>query len=445
MRAAFPLVFGGVLITLGHVTAGAVLGVVGVAVAALSWRRPPAWRRVERGIDRLADLVATTVLTVLGGAVLLLATVVLCLIGHDPIRARKGFAEVQPPTSPRRTFTRQARGSVAGSSVLRGIVLAAVVIGTLIVVIDRKTTSPPTIGLPITPYAHDDEPFAEELFRNQNGQFMAWDPRIGSHSGTYRSRYVNTDGYERRSYVPADPKLVVWFFGGSTMYGAGQRDEHTIPSVIARLSERDGLPVRAVNYGQAGALLWQEVALYQLLLAQGEPPPDLAVFYDGYNDVVSFCLTLARGERPDGTRTLVSAPPAPEKPVVDCLAAPEARGRELGAQLGREFRAAVRAADLPVVHYWQPYPALKRPSPADAPLRRRLGLGKQPALDSSRVKLAAAAAAEMDPPVVDLSHSLDDVDEPVFWDFVHSNELGARLVATAMYADLRPRLALLEP
>jgi len=35
--------------------------------------------------------------------------------------------------------------------------------------------------------------------------------------------------------------------------------------------------------------------------------------------------------------------------------------------------------------------------------------------------------------VIDLSDTLDGIDASLFWDFVHTNEEGARLVAEAIY------------
>jgi hypothetical protein len=42
---------------------------------------------------------------------------------------------------------------------------------------------------------------------------------------------------------------------------------------------------------------------------------------------------------------------------------------------------------------------------------------------------------------VDLGAALDGATSPVFWDFVHTNEEGARLVAQSMFDNLRPKLA----
>jgi hypothetical protein len=46
----------------------------------------------------------------------------------------------------------------------------------------------------------------------------------------------------------------------------------------------------------------------------------------------------------------------------------------------------------------------------------------------------------LSPGTVDLTGALDGVTEPVFYDWAHTNELGARLVGEAMYARLRPAL-----
>lgn len=73
----------------------------------------------------------------------------------------------------------------------------------------------------------------------------------------------------------------VWMFGGSTMWGMGARDEGTIPAHLTRLL---GHEVRVVNFGQVGYLSTQEV-LTLLLELQAGRRPDVAVFYDGVNEV----------------------------------------------------------------------------------------------------------------------------------------------------------------
>ena len=45
-----------------------------------------------------------------------------------------------------------------------------------------------------------------------------------------------------------------------------------------------------------------------------------------------------------------------------------------------------------------------------------------------------------DTPYVDLGDSLDRATRPVLWDFVHTNEEGARLSAEALFRNLEPKL-----
>ena len=47
-------------------------------------------------------------------------------------------------------------------------------------------------------------------------------------------------------------------------------------------------------------------------------------------------------------------------------------------------------------------------------------------------------------PVVDLGDALDDLREPVYYDFIHTNERGARAMAEAIYQRLKPRLLELQ-
>ncbi len=44
----------------------------------------------------------------------------------------------------------------------------------------------------------------------------------------------------------------------------------------------------------------------------------------------------------------------------------------------------------------------------------------------------------MDP--IDLTDIFDDVDQPIYFDWSHTNEAGARIEAAAMYEHLRPLL-----
>jgi len=69
-------------------------------------------------------------------------------------------------------------------------------------------------------------------------------------------------------------------FGGSTMWGSGAPDAHTIPSILQSLL---GENYDVYNFGEKGYVSTQELN-YLLLLLAHDRKPDLVIFYDGVND-----------------------------------------------------------------------------------------------------------------------------------------------------------------
>ncbi|MCU1496461.1 MAG: hypothetical protein JWM47_414 [Acidimicrobiales bacterium] len=250
------------------------------------------------------------------------------------------------------------------------------------------------------------------------------------------------------------PRIRLWIYGGSTVFGFGQRDEHTIASELARLAQGDGLTLDVDNRGVSGDTHWVEATRFAWDVA-AERPPDLVLFYDGVND-----LGAAQGRNGDGRAaeplpidaTLddlrkgieparqwfnrfdglsapdgVVLPPAASGDVLD----PEGVGRAAVArfELSRELsRHAASDAGVPVVWFWQPSAATRPASDGE------------PSVDEDSRTRAAAAAGALDPDVVDLTDSLDGAPGPLFYDEVHTNERGARLVAEAIYAEIRDQL-----
>ena len=98
---------------------------------------------------------------------------------------------------------------------------------------------------------------------------------------------IDDDGL-RRSYRHAggaNAKTVA-FFGGSTMFGEGARDDETIASLFVKLSKG----YRALNYGTRGFVAHQ--SLNRLLKEYyGGLRPDVVVSYDGFNEVAIMCRT----------------------------------------------------------------------------------------------------------------------------------------------------------
>jgi hypothetical protein len=279
---------------------------------------------------------------------------------------------------------------------------------------------------------------------------------------SFHGETLTVDGWLRRSYEPADPgpdPVTVWMFGGSTTYGEGQRDGHTIASELARLAEAAGTPIEIRNYGQRGFVAWQEALLFEQESTDPDGRPDIAVFYDGANDVAVQGATpttgvpsvfdenrIARivtggdvegGSQPDEpgllrraaswyadhsaahrvVRRFGEATPEEIQPGADplwsgrdlddiCRDALDVYGR---ARSAIADLAATR--DVAVLHYWQPM--------------SRDNDGYQACLDG------------VTGPTIRVDDALDGAQD-VYMDAVHHNERGARLVAERLWETLGP-------
>ncbi|WP_421120178.1 hypothetical protein ACE2AJ_02210 [Aquihabitans daechungensis] len=303
------------------------------------------------------------------------------------------------------------------------------------------------VGIPVTDYAHEDEPWIYDHIRDVYRHVHAWDPFLGTRMRDYEGEYLSVEDQARTTYQPTDPDLTVWYFGGSTMFGIGQRDDHTIPSEIAKLAEEDGTAIRSRNFGAPGWVNWQETQLLEELL-RTEEAPDLIVFYDGVNDWTAGHDRLLHGDPdPDHLwRMTLSADeitlrnrsyPAVDKDVAGADIAPL-----VAAQYRRgvdRARSLAEEAGVPVLHFWQPSLETKRFAPSDQGGFERVDL-VPPAVGERWSTERHDALVQSGTGAIDVSDALDDVEVPVLWDWAHTNELGARTVAEAMYPHLVPVL-----
>jgi lysophospholipase L1-like esterase len=348
-----------------------------------------------------------------------------------------------------------------------------------------------------------DSPWAAEVLAEQADIPSVADSFLGYRPGDKSSTYTNLVDGVRTSYQSQAPgkKVSVWFFGASALFGDGQRDDHTITSEFSRLAEADGIPLEVRNYGRPGIAMWQELELFQQLVASGQKP-DLVVFYDGFNDL-AWQMNLELSAEPtnvydrsrnqatnagagglDDTTTSGSTSSSSgsgttlgdvadaywdqsaSHHVYDALHEliagsdePDvqfAQGvdQKLPAQTPEQITEAVhnaisiqtRAATLASAvagsvgaqasFFYQPTVFTKKLLPDE---QRYLTLDTyEPARWNPAVEQARAALQGT--PYVDLGDALDSATTPVLWDFVHTNEEGARLAATALYQNLLPQL-----
>jgi lysophospholipase L1-like esterase len=318
---------------------------------------------------------------------------------------------------------------------------------------------PPTTDPRLTVPAYAGESWPERYFEEMDALAYTYVPFIGPRVRTVHGQYINSSEGIRRSYEPAgadDPETPeVWFFGGSTMWGEGQRDLHTIPSEVARLAEADGVPLHVVNFGERGYTAYQEFLLFeQESAARGAP--DLAVFFDGQNELgtqhespenLSVQPTVYQLATVLEALRLAPALPGQSEPAEPSLEAeyeqtsavhkllrmldliepvaaqetdPERYQQELDNAVAIYSRSVQLIRDLGrrrgtrVVNFWQP------------------GRSDNTSYQALVDRIPAG--------VVDITDAFDPGpgDEGIFIDGGHTNEVGARLAAEAIWEHLAP-------
>ena len=363
------------------------------------------------------------------------------------------------------------------------VLLADVALGSLFVRLDRDdpvTPDGPIFGFdPAAQEALATQPRSNELMTDLTRAGIGDpDPFIGWRFGpgvTHESELVSVvDGRRTTTATGVTGDAVdVWFFGGSTMYGSGQSDDATIPSALVRLADDDDIALDATNYGHPAYAQWQQVQLLEAELTSGAEIPDLVVFYDGFNDLTLQTQFGVHDEPTHlffGTPTEAAATPSvasigrtwwadhsaaalavgrvrdlfddePAIQIADVGTAPidtidpTAAGDAAGAIHRRgvdHVIALSRAYDFDVAFFWQPF--LYTKDPLTEAERELVGL---PGYDTDIwLPMTDRVRATLREPVIDLSDALDGVDGSMFWDFVHTNEAGARIIAEAIYPHL---------
>ncbi|MFO0690652.1 MAG: SGNH/GDSL hydrolase family protein [Myxococcota bacterium] len=147
---------------------------------------------------------------------------------------------------------------------------------------DRKEKADERVDLP----NYVDKDHSRKIFAETRKLGTRYVPFVEWKRKPFRGETVNVDeAGDRVHRAPGKGERgVVRFFGGSTTWGTGVDDDHTIPALFNALH-----PDWTVhNHGESGYYSRQELERLESLVHLGEPV-DLVVFYDGYNDVRELC------------------------------------------------------------------------------------------------------------------------------------------------------------
>ncbi len=309
-------------------------------------------------------------------------------------------------------------------------------------------------------------PSSREFWAEQSTVLVRWLPYSYWTVEPFDGAYINVDQSGRRhtpSYTedPAAPRI--YFFGGSTMWGLGARDAYAIPAQVAQLLAERDFPAQVQSYAQTGYVSWQDLLLFQAQLAL-DNAPNLAVFYQGFNDVYAAYLqggaglTLRENLRVNDVelgRLLRSGQPVllpfdadiseyDWRLVTSGSAAPRAIAERWLANR-RLIRAAAEEHGVRVLFVWQPalfakaarmdgeqqiFDDIERQEPGFIDLYRTV-------VGIVREGLASDSTAD----TVFLTDLFGDVSEGLFFDRVHITEIGNRTVAESLIGPIVNALA----
>ncbi len=126
----------------------------------------------------------------------------------------------------------------------------------------------------------------EELY-NLNTQ---WEQYVHMRLKQFKGKHntINNSGHRTTLNIKNSTNPIkIFCFGGSTMYGIGARDSHTIPSELFKLIKikLPNLKFEITNFGCHGYNRNTEnIQLQQELIKKNIP--DIVIFYDGVNEVI---------------------------------------------------------------------------------------------------------------------------------------------------------------
>jgi len=492
-RLVVPLVVAGVLFWWGHRVMAIVVVAIGLTIGVAGLASSAADRGLARAAAWLGRVVGGFLSSVLLGivyvAVFTVVALVLRLLGRDPTHssadpARPSYwgltrRDVQG-TLVRWQFAHESRldGS-ARPSLLRTVVGFAVAVfvlnlagGVLLHAVGLGEPAPADPRRDRPAY-HGQEWVGTYFDELRESRQTRYDGFSGWRRRDFAGETITVVDGVRRSYEPELPRgvepLEVVFLGGSTMWGTGNRDLHTIPSAFARLCERNDIPVRVTKLGEKGYVSWQEVLLLAERCALGDVP-DLAIFYDGVNDVFVQVQEATERPRPQNFPQLrdrfehahALVPTLARYSFANLLfrhlrRAPEPRGLavealpggvdELAANVATIYAASIdharrlaTAYGFDVAAFWQPCVYTKRTvEPGEEAPRDEYAPALDRLYDAATARVVGADGRRGQV-ATSLTHVFDTSPAPLMIDWCHTNEEGAALVARAMFDVLGPTL-----
>lgn len=149
----------------------------------------------------------------------------------------------------------------------------------------------PQSGREELPNYDNERDYAKAVFRDYASLQHEYYPFVGWKALPYKGKTTTVDETGNRTHIPpafeGTVSKSIHFFGGSTIWGEGSDDQHTIPALFNEI-----IPdYKVVNHGQLAYNTRQEVDAL-ISLYNKKIHPDVVIFYDGVNDAAFLCPSV---------------------------------------------------------------------------------------------------------------------------------------------------------
>lgn len=304
-------------------------------------------------------------------------------------------------------------------------------------------------------YALDYE-HAKAVFTDYNRVQHRYEPFVGWKTLPYNGKTTRISPHGLRVHetdsTKAGNKPVVRFFGGSTMWGEGSDDQHTIPALFNELNPG----YKIYNHGQLAYNTRQELDDLISVYSRNEKT-DVVIFYDGVNDAAFLCpkvitdlpahrlVPMYRQKLYTGKSAIikellmkvfaedilaviqkVTYKPTPENSPYDCTTNPE-KAEAIAEIMMKNWEMAheiVTKRNGKFIAILQPAAFIGKPRTDHLELDAELGKN----FDEIYGLLKKKISERNHPWIVDLSNAFDG-DEYIFIDFCHVSPNGNQIIA----------------
>ena len=303
---------------------------------------------------------------------------------------------------------------------------------------------------------------------------IAWQDYVYGRCLPFSGKYINIDKNGLRKTWKPDvvqdgTVLEVFFFGGSVGWGMGARDEHTIPSALAKLLNKSSTTkINVTNFSENGHCATQEMLTLLFALRQGKAP-DVVIFLHGGNDCYSAFhqgvagIPMQRRKRENEfnvlhpqmrkkmfqtvlpivfRRTLRSidkfvawVTPMPEKTISVETASSDGLANEV-KNIYIDVMATIQLLgekkNFKPIFFWTPTIFTKNKLTEYEEQERNINAKYSEFFDTVNSKVASDLKTNSNMEYYDLLHLFDKHEEGIFLDFAHISEQGNMIVAEKM-------------